>query len=93
MINKTSYSLFNDEIWLICEQLCTAALDVCKFDVAEQCLSKLKQNFPNSIRVMKLEAMRLEAIGDLEQAGKIYDELIKREPTLAGLLTICIDFL
>jgi len=84
VINKTSYSLFNDEIWLICEQLCTAALDVCKFDVAEQCLSKLKQNFPNSIRVMKLEAMRLEAIGDLEQAGKIYDELIKREPTLAG---------
>ena len=42
---------------------------------------------------MKLEAMRLEAIGDLEQAGKIYDELIKREPTLAGLLTVCIDFL
>jgi len=86
VIKKTSYALFNnnDEMWLIMEQLCTAALDISRFDVADECIIKLKKNFPSSTRVMKLEAMRYEAMGDLDHAGRVYDDLIQKEPTLAG---------
>ena len=89
MIKKTSYALFNnDEMWLIMEQLCTAALDISRFDVADECIIKLKKNFPSSTRVMKLEAMRYEAMGDLDHAGRVYDDLIQKEPTLAGLFKV-----
>jgi len=85
VICKTSTQFFNDEIWLICEQVCMAALDTSHFDLADQCIGKLKKNFPSSIRVAKLDAMRLEASGDLDEALDVYNNLIEKDPTNSGV--------
>lgn len=85
LLKKTSMSFFNDEVWLIFEQVYVAALDTCRFDLADFCIKKLKGNFPDSVRIIKLEAMRLEAVGDYDEAMQVYDELIERDPTNAGV--------
>jgi len=83
LLKKSSLSMFNDEIWLICEQVYVAALDVGRFDLADVCMSKLCNNFPDSVRVATLDAMKLEAIGDYDEALEIYNQLIKENPTNA----------
>ena len=78
-------SKLGDELWLVCEQLFIAALDICRYDVADMCLEKLIKNFPDSLRVQKLEAMKMEAVGNYDQALEKYEELIKEDPTNAAI--------
>lgn len=84
LVRKYSSKL-GDELWLVCEQLFIAALDICRYDVADICLEKLFSNFPNSIRVQKLMAMKFEATDSYDKALDIYDELIKEDPTNAAI--------
>ena len=51
-----------DECWLVLEQVFIAALDCKNMDVANSCLSRLNHQFPNSTRVMRLKAMKYEAL-------------------------------
>lgn len=78
-------SRLQDELWLVCEQVLIASLDVQRFDVAILCLDKLKEKFPNSSRVQKLEAMAMEADGRFEDALQVYSELEKKDETNAAV--------
>ena len=47
---------------LILEQVCIAALDCNRIDVSDQCLKILSKEFPTSLRVRKLNALKFEAL-------------------------------
>uniref|UniRef100_A0A9J2P882 ER membrane protein complex subunit 2 n=1 Tax=Ascaris lumbricoides TaxID=6252 RepID=A0A9J2P882_ASCLU len=70
-----------DELWLIYEQICIAALDCARIDVAVECIKALQEKFPRSNRVLKLQAMRLEALQRYESALLMYEQLIESDPT------------
>lgn len=72
-----------DELWTIYEQVFLASIDCRKMDLATMCLRELKTQFPKSIRVEKLNAMRLEAFDKYEEAEKIYDKILEAEPANA----------
>lgn len=47
---------------LVWEQVCIAALDCNRIDVVDICLVSLASEFPSSMRVRKLQAMKFEAL-------------------------------
>lgn len=59
--------------------MAVAAIDQARFDLAIHCIQILTREFPQSSRVTKLQAMRLEAIGDWENAEHLYDRLIEKD--------------
>ena len=56
------FDKLGDEGWLVLEQVFVAALDCHNMEVANFCLSKLNQEFPESLRVKRLKAMKYEAL-------------------------------
>lgn len=56
------FGKLGDEGWLVLEQVFIAALDCKNMEVANFCLSKLNQEFPESFRVKRLKAMKYEAL-------------------------------
>lgn len=60
MIIKYKIILFLE--LLILEQVCIAALDCNRIDVSDQCLKILLKEFPTSLRVRKLNALKFEAL-------------------------------
>lgn len=48
---------------LVLEQVCVASLDCNRLDIAERCLLTLSMVFPTSLRVRRLQALKLEAMG------------------------------
>jgi len=72
-----------DELWTIYEQVFLASIDCRKMDLATMCLRELKTQFPKSIRVEKLNAMRLEAFDKYEEAEQIYSKILEAEPANA----------
>lgn len=73
-----------DEGWLVLEQVFIAALDCHNMEVANFCLSKLNQEFPESLRVKRLKAMKYEALERYEDALDILDLIIKKDETNAA---------
>lgn len=67
--------------YLILEQVCVAALDCFRNDIAHNCIKQLLFAFPKSLRVRKYEAMRLEANENYEDALRILDGIIKEDDT------------
>lgn len=63
------------------ERVYLAALDAHDLRLAEECLSRMKTKFPSSSRVRMLEARLLEAQEQYEDASKIYDEILKEDPS------------
>lgn len=72
-----------DELWTIYEQVFLASIDCRKMDLATMCLRELKTQFPDSVRVQKLNAMRLEAFDKYDDAEKIYEKILEAEPANA----------
>uniref|UniRef100_A0A0R3RTN8 ER membrane protein complex subunit 2 n=1 Tax=Elaeophora elaphi TaxID=1147741 RepID=A0A0R3RTN8_9BILA len=70
-----------DELWLVYEQVCIAALDLARTDVVMECIQALQERFPRSNRVLKLQAMRLEALKRYDSATHLYEQLIESDPT------------
>ncbi|KAL3279511.1 hypothetical protein HHI36_017020 [Cryptolaemus montrouzieri] len=70
-----------NEVHVILEQVCLAALDCFQIDLAHICISRLYKEFPDSLRVKKLEAMCYETNENYEGALKILNEIIKTDPT------------
>lgn len=66
-----------DELWVVYEQVCIASFDCARLDIAQECLTALYNKFPDSRRVLKLQAMRLEAMNKYNEAQECYDRLIK----------------
>lgn len=55
--------ILNDIIfpgYLILEQVCIAAADVNRIDIIDQCLYSLHNEFPGSLRVKRLQVLKLE---------------------------------
>jgi len=68
-----------DEKWLIYEQVCLAALDCHRLDIAQECLQCLDQQFPGSLRVRKLQAMEFEALERFDDALKLYESILQHD--------------
>ncbi|KAG8196762.1 hypothetical protein JTE90_014495 [Oedothorax gibbosus] len=68
-----------DEKWLIYEQVCLAALDCHRLDIAQECLEALDKQFPGSLRVRKLRAMELEALERYDDALTLYDSILQHD--------------
>nr|SVE74416.1 EOG090X0CGE [Daphnia barbata] len=81
---STNFGKLGDEGWLVLEQVFIAALDCHNMEVANFCLSKLNQEFPDSMRVKRLKAMKYEALERYEDALDILDLIIKKDETNAA---------
>lgn len=68
-----------DEKWLIYEQVCLAALDCHRLDIAQECLHALDHQFPGSLRVRKLRAMEFEALERYDDALKLYESILQHD--------------
>ncbi|CAJ0947892.1 unnamed protein product, partial [Mesorhabditis belari] len=76
-----SPSSLGDEVWMIYEQVCIAALDCARYDLAMECIQELDKRFPRSNRVLKLQAMRYEALEQYSNAVSLYDKLLEADST------------
>lgn len=70
-----------DELWTVYEQVCVAALDSARLDLAFECIRAIDKQFPNSHRALRLHAMRYEALEQYKNAEDLYDKLIEYDPT------------
>ncbi|XP_067625274.1 ER membrane protein complex subunit 2-like isoform X2 [Eurosta solidaginis] len=70
-----------NEHHLILEQVILAALDISRLDIAGKCIEILSIDFPQSTRVVKFEAMRLEALQMYDEATDLLDEIIAKDET------------
>lgn len=73
-----------NEMHLILEQVLIAAFDTSRLDIAGKCIETLSIEFPESMRVMKFEAMRLEALQMYDEATDLLDEIIVKDETNAA---------
>ncbi|VDO47775.1 unnamed protein product [Haemonchus placei] len=76
-----SPSFLGDELWMVYEQVCVAALDCARLDLAGECISALNRRFPKSNRVLRLQAMHHEAAEQFDTAMALYERLIGEDPT------------
>jgi len=74
-------SALKDELWAVLEQVTIAALDSARHDLAIDCIQVLDKKFPKSTRVTKLQAMRLESLGNYDDANYLYDRLLEADET------------
>jgi len=70
-----------DEIWVVLEQVCVAAIDCAQSGIFQDCIRDLDTQFPDSHRVMRLKGMHLESIGKSREAQHLYDDILKEDPT------------
>uniref|UniRef100_A0A2C9KIV9 ER membrane protein complex subunit 2 n=1 Tax=Biomphalaria glabrata TaxID=6526 RepID=A0A2C9KIV9_BIOGL len=70
-----------DELWLVYEQVCAAALDCQRFDTAELCIQALDNKFPKSIRVRRLKGMLYEAREEYTDAEEEYNSILEKDET------------
>ncbi|XP_057317509.1 ER membrane protein complex subunit 2-like [Hydractinia symbiolongicarpus] len=69
-----------DELWVLYEQVCIAAYDCSRIDLAVNCLRALDKQFPSGNRVLRLRAMRKEALKQFADAEKIYKIMLEDDP-------------
>lgn len=77
-------SKFDNEKYLVLEQVFLAALDCGLWDIAENCLGTMQADFPQSNRVEKYKVMLLEGLGRYDDALDVLDVLIKNDETNAA---------
>lgn len=71
--------------FLVYEQVCIAALDCSRIKIADLCIKALSDEFPGSLRVHKLHAMKLEALERYDEALQVLQTLIQRDSTNGSL--------
>lgn len=74
---------FGDEKWLVYEQVCIAALDCHNLIVASNCIAALRNQYPKSIRVLRLNAMKYEATEQYAKALQVYENILEEDETNA----------
>jgi len=70
----------SDDVWILYEQVCLAALHVAQMPWAVHCIEKLKARFPESKRVKRIYGMYREAVGEWAEAKEIYTDLVRESP-------------
>lgn len=83
VLKEKAHKLGNER-HLVLEQVIIAGLDSGRVDVVDECIAELNTEFPNSLRVQKYEAMRLEALGLFDDAVDLLDEIIEKDETNAA---------
>ncbi|KAK7864993.1 hypothetical protein R5R35_004956 [Gryllus longicercus] len=83
ILSKNIFKL-GDERLLVLEQVCLASLDTNRLDIADKCLQSLAAEFPSSLRVRKLQALKLETLEKYDEALELLDSIIKRDETNAA---------
>jgi len=84
---KTYSSSLGEEEWAVYEQVLIAALDSypSNTDLVEDCSRRLQKKFgKKSSRIRMLEGMIEEAKGRFDEANKIYDTILKDDPSYAS---------
>ncbi|GBE83403.1 TPR-like protein [Sparassis latifolia] len=71
--------------WDALERLTLAAFDQTELKVADQCLQRISNKFPQSPRVDLLQGIRMEVTEPPEVALKYYDELLQEDSTRAAI--------
>lgn len=73
-----------DEKYLVLEQVFIAALDAYDMKIADDCLDTLSEQFPNSLRIQRLQALKLEALERYDEALEQLQMIIKHDKTAAA---------
>ncbi|KAF9916116.1 ER membrane complex subunit 2 [Lobosporangium transversale] len=81
LVENGAVKKLDADAWLVYEQVAIAALDVGDDALAQRCIQALEQKFPGSARVRRLHGMKLEAEGELIQAGEIYKAILQEDET------------
>ena len=84
MLQRVAFSrphIFGSEVYNMYEQLILSALDLARFDLVDQCMDILDSKFPDSMRVHKLKGLRLEAVGQYEDAEIQYKRMLEIDST------------
>ena len=69
-----------DELWVLYEQVCIAACDCNRIDLAATCSRALAKQFPSGNRCLKLKAMEREAAQNFAEAEEIYNIMLEDDP-------------
>lgn len=71
---------FGDEKWMVLEQVAVAAMDTNRSDIVHQTLVKLIEKFgASSLRIKRLQAMRLEMEERWDEALDVLDSIIEED--------------
>jgi len=71
---------FEDEKWMVLEQVTVSALDMNRSDIVTECLEKLVDKFgSSSLRVRRLLAMKLEMAERWDDALELLDSIIEED--------------
>jgi len=77
---EQSVDQFGDEQWMVLEQVAVAALDMNREDIVNKCLIKLVEKFgASSLRIRRLQAMRLEMKERWDDALEVLDSILEED--------------
>lgn len=79
--NQKRAKLQKQDLYAFMEQLAVAALDVNDVDTCDRTIDVLRETFPSSSRVKRLEGMSLEAKGRVDDAVAVYDKVLEEFPS------------
>lgn len=81
LLEHRQLGALGQDVWAFLEQLGLAAAELGKIDLAELCLSRLVVRFNDSIRALLLKGVILEVEGRFDEAKRVYELLIRKEPS------------
>ena len=71
---------FEDEKWMVIEQVTIAAMDTNRVDIVNQCMKKLIEKFgASSLRIRRLQAMMLEMVERWDEAIDVLDSILEED--------------
>ncbi|KAJ8974647.1 hypothetical protein NQ317_019883 [Molorchus minor] len=78
---SSSIENLGKEKHIVLEQVCIAAVDTFRLNIAQRCIQELYKDFPNSSRVKILESMVYEADENYNKALHVLNDIIKQDCT------------
>jgi len=69
-----------NEVWTVLEQVFVAACIAGHEEWRDYCIRKLKKQWPDSIRVRRLEGLQKESLKQWKEAKEIYNKIIEEKP-------------
>ena len=77
---QTNTDQLGDEQWMVLEQVAVAGLDMNREDIVNSCLIKLIEKFgASSLRIRRLQAMRLEMKERWDDALEVLDAILEED--------------
>jgi len=73
---KNHKGKLGDEYYIVLEQIFYSALELEQHDIAHLALSRLREKFSDTAKTKKMNGIYHEAMGDVEEAERIYDHLL-----------------